>query len=123
MPPARLKVHRDGAGLLKCKQVLGYARLTGTHCFHDVASGRRTMRGKVAEDLIPGPVAKRRNGCLDVGGPGDVVRLRNPWHATILTERPQIRKTRSLDATLIIFDNSLYSLLVVVVGPCCGCHS
>ena len=123
MPPARLKVHCDGAGLLKCKQVLGYARLTGAYCCHDVTAGRRTVRGKVAEDLIPRSVAKCRDSGLDVVRPGIVVRLRDPGHGTILTEGSPKSKTRSLDDTLIIFENSLYSFPVVVVGLGFRCHS
>lgn len=44
------------------------------------------------------------------------MRLGNPGHGTILIERPQKSKTRSVDDILIIFDNSLHSLVVVVVG-------
>jgi hypothetical protein len=44
------------------------------------------------------------------------VRLGNPGHRTILIERRAKSKSRSLDDTLSIFDNSFHSLFVVVVG-------
>jgi hypothetical protein len=81
------------------------------------------MRGKIAEDLVASPVAEGGHSSLDVGRPCFVVRLGNPWHKTILIERRTKSKTRSLDDTLSIFDNSFHSLFVVVVGLVLGSHT
>lgn len=116
MPPARFHVDHDGAGLLQGKQVFRHAWLASAHRFHDVPARCRTVGRQIAQDLIAGPVAKGRDGSFDVGRPRGVVRLRNPGHATILTERQAKSKTRNLDDTLTILDNSLHILRVVVFG-------
>jgi hypothetical protein len=123
VPPAGFHIHHDRAELLQCQQVFGHARFTGAHCRHDVSTACRPVRRKIAENLVSRPVAKGRNGGFDVGGPRFVVGPGNPRHATILTERFQKSKTRSLDDTLSIFDNSLCSLCVVVVDARGHSHS
>lgn len=45
------------------------------------------------------------------------MRLRNLWHGTILIYSSKKSKTRPLDDTLIILENSLHSLITFVVGP------
>jgi hypothetical protein len=74
------------------------------------------VRGKIAEDFVACPVAERGHSSLDVGRPCFVVWLGNPGHRTILIEGRAKSKSRSLDDTLSIFDNSFHSLFVVVVG-------
>lgn len=44
MPPARFHVDNYCAGLLQGKKVFCHAGLAGTHCFHDVPAGCRTVR-------------------------------------------------------------------------------
>ena len=44
------------------------------------------------------------------------MRLGNPWHGTILIYSSKKSKTRHLDDTLIILENSLHSLIAFVVG-------
>lgn len=109
MPPARFHVSHDGASLLQSQQVLGNAGFACAYGSDNIPAGRRAVRGKVAQDLVARPVAKSRDSSLDVGGPGVILRLSNPWHGSILTEHVPKSKTRSLDDTLIIVDNSLHS--------------
>lgn len=123
MTPTRFQIDDNGARLLQDKQVFGHAWLTGAHGGYDVPTCRRAVRRKVSEDLVAGPVAKGRDSGLDVGGPFVVVRLGNPGHVTILIERAQKSKTRSLDDTLFIFDNSLHSLLAFAVRADCRGHT
>ncbi len=106
MAPSGFHVDLNGADPFKCDEVFGDAGLAGTDCCDDVPSGRRTVRRQESQDLIPGAVPERRHGVFNVRRPGVVVRLRDPWHGSILAEQHGKCKNWSLDDTLIIFDNN-----------------
>jgi hypothetical protein len=69
------------------------------------ARGRPTGREE-SKNFVSRPVAEGCDGSLDVGRPGGVVRLRNSRHKVILPEGSAKSKNRTLDDTLIIFDNN-----------------
>lgn len=105
MPPSGFHVDLNGADLFKCDEVFGDAGFTGADRRDDVPSGRRTVCRQESQNLIPRAVPERRHCVFNVGRPGVVVRLRDPWHASILAEQHGKSKNWSLDDTLIIFDN------------------
>ena len=110
MPPADFNVHKDGAGLFEGQQMLGHTGLAGTDGRNNIPTRRWSVSRKVSEDLVPRPVAERRNGSLDVRRPCVVLGLRNPWHESIVAEHDEKSKKRTLDDTLIIFDNIFHRL-------------
>lgn len=107
MTPPSLHIDLNGADLFKCDEVFGDAGLAGADGRDDVPSGRRTIRRQEPQNLIPGAVPERCHGAFNVWRPGVVVRLRDPWHGSILAEQHAKSKNVGLDDTLIIFDNIL----------------
>ena len=87
MAPSGVHVDLNGADPFKCDEVFGDARLAGADCCDDVPSGRRTVRRQESQNLIPGAVPERRHGVFNVRRPSVVVRMRDPWHGSILAEQ------------------------------------
>jgi hypothetical protein len=105
MAPSGFHIDLNRPDLFQRDEVFGDAGLAGADCCDDVPPGRRTIRRQESQNLIPGAVPERRYGVFNVRRPSVVVRLRDPWHASILAEQHGKSKNWSLDDTLIIFDN------------------
>lgn len=99
MAPAGGNIDDDGPNLFQGNQMLGDTGLSGAHGIHDVAARGRAERREEPQYLVSGPVSERGHGCLDIGRPSVVVRLRNPWHGSILTEQHEKSKKCTLDDT------------------------
>jgi hypothetical protein len=109
VPTSRLDVDHHHACLFECGQVLGHAGIARADSSDDVSARRRPSGRDESKDFVSRPVAEGCYGSLDVGRPGGVVRLRNSRHKVILPEGSAKSKNRTLDDTLIIFDNNSYS--------------
>jgi hypothetical protein len=116
VPASRLDVDHHYASLLQCGEVLGHAGLASADRRNDIAARCRSPSGKEPKNFVARPVAECRDGGLDVGRPGLVMWLRNSRHSAILPELNRKSKNSSLDDTLSIFDNNLYSFCLIVVG-------
>lgn len=87
MAPSGLNVDLNRADLFQCDEVFGDAGLAGADRRDYVPSGRGTICRKKSQNLIPGTVPECRHGVFNVRRPGVVVRLRDPWHGSILAEQ------------------------------------
>lgn len=109
MPSPGLDVDHHHTRFLQCCEMFGHAGVARADSRDDVAAGCRPAGGKEPEDLVARSVAESRDGSLDVGRPGCVVRLRNSRHSAILPEEIRKSKNSTLDDTLSIFDNKFHS--------------
>lgn len=112
MAPSGLHIDLNRADLFECHEVFGDAGLAGADGCDDVPSGCRTVCRQKSQNLIPGAVPERCHGVFNVRRPGVVVRLRDPWHGSILAEQHAKSKNLGLDDTLNIFDNNLKKLVL-----------
>lgn len=99
MAAAGGNIDDDCPNLFQGNQMLGDTGLSGAHGIHDVAARCRAEGREEPQYLVSGPVAECGHSCLDIGRPSVVVRLRNPWHGSILTEHHEKSKKRTLDDT------------------------
>jgi hypothetical protein len=114
VPASWLDVGHHYASLLQCGEVLGDAGLTSADCLNDIAPRCRPISGQEPENFVARPVAEGGDGSLDIGRPGIVMWLRNSRHNAILHDLSRKSKNSSLDDTLSIFDNNLYSFILIV---------
>ena len=109
MAPSRFDVDNHHPSVLQGGEVFSDARLTSADGSDYVPPRSWPLRGQEPKDLVSRPVSEGSNGSLNVGRPSGVVWLGNPRHSAILPDLNEKSKKGTLDDTLGIFDNNLYS--------------